>query len=118
MRYQQPIYIQNQNSAVRNKDFNNVNMSSDICIFAAPLFNMTGATKLDCSGYTGTTHVITTATTIPLYFNFTGNTGTFTANTPTFNYVYTNLIITLINFRCHLYINQTHFNIVDLAVLV
>jgi hypothetical protein len=86
MRYQQPIYIQNQNSAVRNKDFNNVNMSSDICIFAAPLFNMTGATKLDCSGYTGTTHVITTATTIPLYFNFTGNTGTFTANTPTFNY--------------------------------
>ncbi len=86
MRYQQPIYIQNQNSAVRNKDINNVNMSSDICIFAAPLFDMTGATKLDCSGYTGTTHVITTATTIPLYFNFTGNTGTFTANTPTFNY--------------------------------
>jgi hypothetical protein len=86
MRYQEPIYIQNQNSAVRNKDINNVNMSSDICIFAAPLFDMTGATKLDCSGYTGTTHVITTATTIPLYFNFTGNTGTFTANTPTFNY--------------------------------
>jgi len=86
MRYQEPIYIQNQNSAVRNKDINNVNMSSDICIFAAPLFGMTGATKLDCSGYTGTTHVITTATTIPLYFNFTGNTGTFTANTPTFNY--------------------------------
>ena len=86
MRYQEPIYIQNQNSAVRNKDINNVNMSSDICIFAAPLFGMTGATKLDCSGYTGTTHVITTATTIHLYFNFTGNTGTFTANTPTFNY--------------------------------
>jgi len=86
MRYQQPIYIQNENSAVRNKDINNVNMSSDICIFSAPLFDMTGATKLDCSGSTGTTHVITTATTIPIYFNFTGNTDTFTANSATFNY--------------------------------
>jgi len=86
MRYQQPIYIQSDISAVRNKDINNVNMSSDMCIFAAPLFGMTGATKLDCSGSTGTTHVITTATTIPLHFNFTGNTDTFTANTPTFNY--------------------------------
>lgn len=86
MRYQQPIYIQSNISAVRNKDINNVNMSSDMCIFAAPLFEMTGATKLDCSGSTGTTHVITTATTIPLQFNFTGNTDTFTANTPTFNY--------------------------------
>lgn len=86
MRYQQPIYIQNENSAVRNKDISNVNMSSDICIFAAPLFSMTGATKLDCSGSTGTTHVITTATTIPLNFYFTGNTDTFTANSATFNY--------------------------------
>lgn len=86
MRYQQPIYIQSDISAIRNKDILNVNMSSDICIFEAPLFGMTGATKIDCSGSTGTTHVISTATTIPLVFNFTGNTNTFTANTPTFNY--------------------------------
>lgn len=86
MRYQQPIYIQNQNSGVRNRIINSFNMSSDMCIFSAPLFGMTGATKIDCSGFTGTTHVITTATTIPLTFNFTGNVETFTANTPTFNY--------------------------------
>ena len=57
MRYQERIYIQNNNSSVRNKDILNVNMSSDLCIFASPLFNLSGASKLDCechcpSGYT------------------------------------------------------------------
>jgi hypothetical protein len=86
MRYQELIYIQNENSAVRNKDILNVNTSSDICIFEAPLFSVSGASKIDCSGSTGTTYVITTATTIPLYFNFTGNTNSFTANTASFKY--------------------------------
>jgi len=86
MRYQEPIYIQNDNSAVRNKDILNVNMSSDMCIFGAPLFTMSGASKIDCTGSTGTTYVISTATTIPLSFYFTGNTNSFTANSATFKY--------------------------------
>jgi len=86
MRYQELIYIQNENSGVRNKDILNANMSSDICIFEAPLFNVSGATKIDCTGSTGTTYVVTTATTIPLTFNFTGNVGTFTASSATFKY--------------------------------
>lgn len=48
MRYQEPIYIQNQNSAVRNKDISNVNMSSDISIFLAPEYTLSGGSKLDC----------------------------------------------------------------------
>jgi hypothetical protein len=86
MRYQEPIYIQNDNGAVRNKDILNVNMSSDICVFQAPLFSVSGAYKLNCSGSTGTTYVVTTATTIPLSFNFTGNVNTFSATNATFNY--------------------------------
>jgi hypothetical protein len=86
MRYQELIYIQNQHSGVRNKDIVNVNMSSDICVFEAPLFSISGASKLDCSGSTGTTYIITTETEIPLVFNFTANTNTFTANTATFKY--------------------------------
>jgi len=86
MRYQQPIYIQNENSAVRNKDIVNVNMSSDMCVFGAPLFSMSGASKIDCGVITGTTHIVSTATTIPLTFDFTGNTDSFTANSATFRY--------------------------------
>ena len=48
MRYQERIYIQNQNSEVRNRAMNNFNMSSDMCIFNTPIFNVSGATKLDC----------------------------------------------------------------------
>jgi hypothetical protein len=86
MRYQERIYIQNDNSAVRNKDILNVNMSSDICIFESPLFNLSGASKIDCTGTTGTSYVVNTATTIPLTFQFTANTETFTANSATFKY--------------------------------
>ncbi len=49
MRYQERIYIQNENSSVRNKDILNVNMSSDLCVFQSPLFNISGASKLDCT---------------------------------------------------------------------
>lgn len=89
MRYQERIYIQNENSAVRNKDILNVNMSSDICIFESPGFNLSGTTKIDCSsGNTGTTgvYIISGATTIPVEFDFTANTNTFTANSATFKY--------------------------------
>ncbi len=48
MRYQERIYIQNDNRAVRNKDMLNVNMSSDLCIFVAPTFDISGATKVQC----------------------------------------------------------------------
>jgi hypothetical protein len=86
MRYQERIYIQNNNDAVRNKDILNFNMSSDMCIFEAPQFSISGASKIDCTGTTGTSYVVTTATTIPLTFIFTGNTDTFTANSATFKY--------------------------------
>lgn len=48
MRYQDRIYIQNQNSEVRNRAINNFNFSSDLCVFNTPVFNVSGATKLDC----------------------------------------------------------------------
>ena len=85
MRYQQPIYIQNQNSCVRNNDILNVNMSSEISIFEAPVFTMSGASKIDCecgcpSGYTllenGVCQFIDSisATTYgTLYTGYTGN---------------------------------------------
>lgn len=48
MRYQERIYIQNENRAVRNKDILNVNMSSDFCVFQSPRFDVSGATKVQC----------------------------------------------------------------------
>jgi len=48
MRYQERIYIQNENRAVRNKDMLNVNMSSDFCVFESPQFDVSGATKVQC----------------------------------------------------------------------
>lgn len=79
MRYQEPIYIQNDNGAVRNKDILNVNMSSDICVFESPQFSISGASKIDCTGATsGTSYVLSSDTqTIPLTFTFTANTSTF-----------------------------------------
>jgi hypothetical protein len=80
MRYQERIYSQTPHSGLRNKKDYNVNMSSDICIFQTPLFNMTGATKIDCTGTTMSagTQIITGSTQpITLTFGFTGNTQTF-----------------------------------------
>jgi len=48
MRYQERIYIQNENRAVRNKGILNVNMSSDFCIFKSPSFDVSAATKVQC----------------------------------------------------------------------
>ena len=86
MRYQELIYIQNSNSALRNKDILNVNMSSDICVFNAPLFDVSGATKIDCTGVTATYIISSTTETIDLDFIFTANTDSFTANNATFTY--------------------------------
>lgn len=87
MRYQEHIYINNENSVLRNKIVSNFNMSSDICVFESPLFSMSGASKIDCgSGNTGTTYIVTSATTIPLTFQFTANTQTFPLNNTLFSY--------------------------------
>ena len=89
MRYQERIYIQNQNSAVRNRNFNNFNMSSDMCVFNNPMYNISGATKIDCTGstVTGATYIISADTqTIPLIFNFTANTQTFIDTNANFRY--------------------------------
>ncbi len=80
MRYQERIYSQTPHCGLRNKKDYNVNMSSDICIFQTPLFNMTGATRIDCTGTTmsAATQIITGSTQpITLTFGFTGNTQTF-----------------------------------------
>jgi len=55
MRYQERIYIQNANDGVRNKDILNINMSSDMVVFRSPLFSISGASKIDCTCYTGCT---------------------------------------------------------------
>ena len=86
MRHQEIIYIQNNSSAVRNKNILNVNMSSDMCIFQTPLFTMSGTSKIDCTGTTGTSYVVSTATTIPVTFSFTANTSSFSATSATFKY--------------------------------
>jgi hypothetical protein len=86
MRYQERIYIQNENSAVRNKHIFNVNMSSDMCVFNNPLFNVSGTTKIDCTGSTSGSSYIVSATTIPLTFDFTANTNTFTETNAKFKY--------------------------------
>lgn len=89
MRYQERIYSQTPHSGLRNKKDWNVNMSSDICVFQTPLFNISGATKIDCTGTTMSagTHIITgTTQTIPLSFGFTGNTQTFIDTEAVFKY--------------------------------
>lgn len=52
MRYQERIYIQNENRGVRNKDILNVNMSSDFGVFKSPTFDISGATKVPCGTIT------------------------------------------------------------------
>lgn len=49
MRHQELIYIQNQNSAVRNKNVSNVNMSSELYVFESPKYVVSGASKFDCN---------------------------------------------------------------------
>jgi|TARA_R110000822_G_scaffold41315_4_gene112348 hypothetical protein len=82
-------YDRNSTSGLRNTDNNLVNMSADICTFNQPTYNLVGAGKIPESGTTTAdtyVHIITTATTIPLTFNFTGNVESFSSNTAVFNY--------------------------------
>ena len=85
MRYQELIYIQNEHSGVRNKDILNVNMSSDICIFDAPIISVSGASKINCTG-SSTSYVIAEGTSIPIDFSFSGDIATLTGMNTTFNY--------------------------------
>jgi hypothetical protein len=93
MRYQEPIYIQNENEAVRNKDILNVNMSSDIVVFGSPSFSLSGASKLPCGvdnppmSYTFQTYMISANTqTIPLTFDFTGDTTSLVGGNASFKF--------------------------------
>jgi len=87
MRYQERIYIQNSHNGLRNRDNFIVNMSSDMCTFNTPIFNLSGASKLDCTGTTSaTSYVISSETVIPLTFNFTGNTESFSGTNASFKY--------------------------------
>lgn len=90
MRYQERIYIQDQISSVRNRAINNFNMSSDMCVFETPLFNVSGGTKIDCTSggtITGATYIVSANTqTIPLTFDFTANTQTFLDSEANFRY--------------------------------
>ena len=86
MSYQERIYGQCGFCPERNQTVRSVNMSSDFYIFNRPHYNLTGATKIDCtlppnsgltSGDTGV-YIIGIQTGITVDFIFTGNTESFT----------------------------------------
>jgi hypothetical protein len=63
MRYQERIYIQTEDSALRNKKSPNANCSSDIFVFENPKYSISGTSVINCgcdcecpSGYTATTN--------------------------------------------------------------
>lgn len=71
MRYQEKIYSKS-GVCVRNRDHFNVSMSSDICIFNTPYFNMNGAVKIG-TGTTSTSngvYIVSDEEGIDLTFNF------------------------------------------------
>jgi len=89
MRNQYPIYIQNENGCVRNKDILNVSTSSDLCIFSSPTFSLDGAGKIMTGTTSADTNVyIVSADTqeIDLLLTFTGGVDSFTATNATFKY--------------------------------
>ena len=82
-------YDRNSTSGSRNTNSNLVNMSADICVFNQPTYDLVGGGKIPESGTTTAdtyVHIITTATTIPLTFNFTGSVESFSSNTAIFKY--------------------------------
>jgi hypothetical protein len=88
MRYQERIYPQTNVSALRNKDITIFNMSTDICIFEQPQYDVIGAGKINCVNSTSAfTYTITgTSQIIPFTFDFSANTNSFSANNATFRY--------------------------------
>jgi hypothetical protein len=71
MRHQEKIYSKS-GVCVRNRDHFNVSMSSDICIFNAPFFDMTGADKIGSGTTSASTgvYIISDEEDIDLSFNF------------------------------------------------
>jgi len=98
MRHQQNIYNQNGNH-VRNRDLLNVNLSSDVCIFYAPTFDVTGTTKImsgTTSATTGVYLVDSDSGDLTLGFSFTGNVSSFNTEVDfkyeIYKYHHTNLV--------------------------
>ena len=86
MSYQERIYAKCGFCAERNSTTRSVNMSSDLYIFNRPFYDISGATKIDCttppnsgltSGDTGV-YIISNQTGITLNMVFTANTESFT----------------------------------------
>jgi hypothetical protein len=95
MSYQERIYGQCGLCPERNKTTPSVNMSSDIYVFNRPFYDVSGATKIDCtlppnSGLTSgdtAVYIISSQTGITFDFIFTANTQSFTdLNQSKFNY--------------------------------
>jgi len=92
--FENNIRIQTASDCVRNKSILNVNTSSDICIFNAPQFTMSGASKIPCDSSfsaitSGTSYayiISETETTKDITFQFTGDTDSFTGTNATFRY--------------------------------
>lgn len=98
MRHQQKIYNQNGNK-VRNRDLLNVNMSSDVCVFIAPTFDISGATKIETgttSASTGVYLVDDNSGDIDFTFSFTGDMSTLDSESvfkyEVYKYDYDNLV--------------------------
>ena len=81
MRYQEKKYDR-AGTCVRNRDHVNVSMSSDVCIFQAPFFDMFGAGKIETGTTTASTgvYIIEGETDIDLEFDFSSGFGSMDEN--------------------------------------
>jgi len=89
MRYQQPIYVQNNSNVIRNSDILNVNMSSDICIYEQPRYTVSGGCKIVSGLTTGDTcvHIVNGySELVNLGFLLTGGTTATTFNLEIYKY--------------------------------
>lgn len=93
MRHQERIYIQNENSALRNKKLPNVNGSTDLYVFTNPTYSLTGTSKINCgcdcecpTGYTATTNCTICEKITVTASTFSGTAVTVTAGDTNGNY--------------------------------
>lgn len=86
MRYQELIYDRGGDGLTRNRVTSNVNMSSDISVFKTPIYNMLGASKIDCDLSSNDNVYINEGDTIPMEFIFVENIDSFTNNLASFRY--------------------------------
>lgn len=85
----QSIFIQPPHDCFYNRSLYNVTTSSDICVLQEVGFDISGATKIMTGITTGSTGVYilpSSAKTIDLTFNFTGDVTPFTAQSASFKY--------------------------------